>query len=208
MTHISPTAVTAQIASSILYLRSFTDEKFTSRPLGDNAFWPFSVRTDEERLVELLRSAGPVVAVGQPGEKLPELGAARTYLPEHAWQTVVANWIASARLVVIRIGASEGVWWEIRMSISRIDPRSVILLVPDSEDAYSAFCQRFEEEFLGSAALPTAIRVSRGGFGLQLDGFIYFDGNWNGHYVRMGRSTRQMRKALARALARLDQLDL
>jgi hypothetical protein len=36
--------------------------------------------TQEEQLVEALKPAGPVVAVGRPGERLPPVGARRIYL--------------------------------------------------------------------------------------------------------------------------------
>jgi len=43
--------------------------------------------TEEEQLAEALRDVGPFVAVGKPGEKLPQLGAARMYLQDSEWSS-------------------------------------------------------------------------------------------------------------------------
>lgn len=54
------------VSSSVLYLRSFGDEAFTSLALDDNLSWPFSIKTHEERLVKSLSIVGQVVTVGRP----------------------------------------------------------------------------------------------------------------------------------------------
>jgi hypothetical protein len=196
--------ITANISSSVLYLRSFADEVVTSLALGgDNPFWPFRVETDEERLVRLLHIAGEVVAVGEPGEDLPELGAKRVYLADHEWQSVVTSWIESARLVVIRIGASDGVWWETKTGIARTNPKRLMLLVPDVQPTYSSFRQHFESEFAGFSSLPEIDQLANEASGLNLAGFIHFNENGVGHFDRVPRSTRGMRKAFAPFLAKL-----
>ncbi|MDO9311893.1 MAG: hypothetical protein Q7T85_09375 [Nitrosomonas sp.] len=57
----------------VLYLRSFTDDPITAaRGIIQRGAWFFpTVKTEEEQLVQILSSIGPVVAVGKPGEALP-----------------------------------------------------------------------------------------------------------------------------------------
>ncbi|MGH3806301.1 MAG: hypothetical protein ACRDRU_06635 [Pseudonocardiaceae bacterium] len=185
------------VSSSVLYLRSFGDEAFTSLALDDNLSWPFSIKTHEERLVKSLSIVGQVVTVGRPKENLPELGAKRVYLLDHEWRSVVTEWITSARLVVLRIGASDGVWWETQTSITRASPERLLLLVPHSKRGYSTFRKRFNSEFSGFSSLPE-IREEIDSHLYDLAGFIYFDQNRVGHFERLPESIRGMRKAFIR----------
>jgi hypothetical protein len=59
----------------VVYLRSFKADEVTRR---GTIFGDF--QTEEEVLAEVLSEFGPVVAIGKPGEELPELGAARLYV--------------------------------------------------------------------------------------------------------------------------------
>ena len=56
-----------------------------------------SVRTPEQELADILEHVGPVVAVGKPGEPLPELGAARLYVSHDEWQGKVHDVDAEGR---------------------------------------------------------------------------------------------------------------
>jgi len=84
----------------VVYLRSFSDDRPAARLNGG--------RTEEEHLAAVLEPVGPFVAVGRPGEPLPELGARRMYLKDAEWKDVVERLIRSAKLVVIRTGNGPG----------------------------------------------------------------------------------------------------
>ncbi len=66
-------------AQTVLYLRSFADDAIaaTTPDLKTNFFTIPAFATQEEQTVAVLALAGAVVGVGRPGERLPELGAAR-----------------------------------------------------------------------------------------------------------------------------------
>ena len=70
-------------------------------------------------MAEILAHVGPVVAIGKPGEPLPELGAARLYVADDQWQAKVIELMGKAALVVIRLGASPGLLWEIEQSLAQ-----------------------------------------------------------------------------------------
>lgn len=48
-------------------------------------------------MVWQFRSLGRVIAVGQPGEHLPQIGAERGYLPLDDWKDTVSNLIQGTR---------------------------------------------------------------------------------------------------------------
>ena len=117
----------------VLYLRSFKDDSQAlledhGMPLFAKIVGAFSWRSPEQELALLLGRVGPVVAIGKPGEPLPELGAARMYVAHDEWQQRVSELMGRAALVVLRVGASPGVVWEIEQALARI-PRQRLVLV-------------------------------------------------------------------------------
>jgi hypothetical protein len=106
----------ADLSGPVLYLRSFQEDLAASGPTSSGvAFGGLSVTTEEEQLVEALSGVGPVVTIGEPGEELPPLGAARLKFGPEEWQREVEALLRKASLVVIRPGSfSPGVQWEIQ----------------------------------------------------------------------------------------------
>ena len=99
-----------------LFLRSFSDdsEKVSSTLL----LWKIltlgivgRVRV-EEALAQDLEPLGAFVGIGQPGERLPKLGAARIYAADDEWQDLVRNLMERAGVVLMMAGASHWVAWE------------------------------------------------------------------------------------------------
>ena len=64
--------------------------------------------TYEERLARTLRKIGPFVAVGDPTERLPLLGAARMYAADEDWQEKVDELTARASVVLLHAGEWDG----------------------------------------------------------------------------------------------------
>jgi len=89
----------------------------------------------EDFLVHAFRKVGPLVAVGEPGEKLPETGAMRVYFPrsdEIGWRECVQNLIAKSQIVLLQVGASEGLSWEVEevTQALRSSPSKLVLCIP------------------------------------------------------------------------------
>lgn len=103
-----------------MYLRSFAID-MSANP--DRR----SLKTQEEDLALALRHIGPVVAVGEPGEKLPLLGATRIYMKHDNWQQNIESLMSMSRLVVIHAGLSDGLIWEIGTAV-RVTPPSRIII--------------------------------------------------------------------------------
>jgi hypothetical protein len=116
----------------VLYLRSFDTDpsilKQTFLPLLTPGLLS-GLASEEEQLAEVVRPFGRLVAIGRPNERLPAPGAARIYVDDSAWQALVTEQMTLARLVIIRIGASGGLLWELHQARAVVDPRRLLLVV-------------------------------------------------------------------------------
>ncbi|MFD5826362.1 hypothetical protein [Lentzea sp. NPDC060358] len=121
----------------VLYLRGFDDDRgaaVVDDLLGALPSGLLTIHSREEQLVSALGAFGPVVAVGQPGERLPHLGAARFYLPGDDWQDGVLALMGMSQLIVLRLGEGEGLWWEVEQARATQPPGKLVLLVPGQHD--------------------------------------------------------------------------
>jgi hypothetical protein len=172
----------------VLYLRSFEiDEQMlvTGRGLLAKAAALLSYAASvspEQELAFVLDRVGPVVAIGKPGERLPELGAARRYVSDDRWRGVVQGFMREAALVVIRAGDTGSLWWEIEQALSICPRHRVIIVVLGRAGSLPAFERRFAE-VVGAAARRLDQRASRGGllmrfvapYSQSAGRIIYFD---------------------------------
>jgi TM2 domain-containing membrane protein YozV len=135
--HEAPSAEEAMardLRSPVLYLRSFKDD---GAAVIDDGGWPIvgqlmgllAVQTPEQELAEILSRLGPVIAVGRPGEPLPELGAARLYVSHDHWQEAVIALMRRASLVVVRVGTSAGVSWETDTALSILPRHRIVFAI-------------------------------------------------------------------------------
>ena len=123
--------------SPILLLRAFRmDNILIDRP-KKLFFTRLRLRRDlivpitfEEALTEVLQTAGPVIAIGRPGESLPPLGASRTYVSDNEWQIKVHDLAASSSYLVIIMDKTDGVQWEIEHIVPLFSKRKVLIVFP------------------------------------------------------------------------------
>jgi TM2 domain len=120
----------------VLYLRSFQDDRVTmvtsafSRLGAMDYFLGPHRRRFEEVVAAQLHMYGPVVAVSQPGRSGQPIGAAREDLGGETWQHDIEEWLRASRLIVVAVGRTAGVRWELEQ-IQRLDLTSrLILLFP------------------------------------------------------------------------------
>jgi hypothetical protein len=100
----------------VVLLRSFGDDMLAVGPRAKwtrLADWHRRGMTFERVLTRELTPFGPVIAIGKPGESLAPLGAARDYVGGGVWQDEVAQRMTEARLIVVVVGESEGLAWEL-----------------------------------------------------------------------------------------------
>ncbi len=154
----------------VLYLRSFQDDgrmliTDEGGAVAQKLFGALTPTSAEEELAGTLERAGPVVAIGKPGEPLPELGAARLYVGHDVWQAEVNALMRHAALVVVRVGSSPGVLWEINQALEHL-PRERLVLVLLGSAALAPQIHERLAAVLGTAliaALPAPPRPWWGG---------------------------------------------
>lgn len=117
--------------SPVLLLRSFGDD---SLPLEKryHFFWfLFTARntlTLEAFVVDHLWRLGPVLAIGDPAERLSPLGAAREYIADERWRARIREYLQESAFVVCVLGATPGVVWEYQQldTLAYDDPLLVV----------------------------------------------------------------------------------
>jgi hypothetical protein len=122
----------------VIYLRSFCNDITTGFVLNHLNFVE-TTKSEEEQLAKVLNDIGPFIAIGKPGEVLPTLGAARWYVEDKNWKDNIINKLQIAKLVVIRIGATKGLIWEIQETIKQVKYSNILLLVPNDRFQYEDF---------------------------------------------------------------------
>jgi hypothetical protein len=146
-----------QARRPILYLRSFDIDQDAGRPAVADLFGHLiQAPTPEQTLARVLSRAGPVLAIGRPGEQLPRLGAARFYVTDDLWKQKVADIAKAAQLVVWTSGVSDGLRWEISYLLKAVPLRKLVLWAhphliegagPRREEEWKLFCSSVGQAF-------------------------------------------------------------
>jgi TM2 domain-containing membrane protein YozV len=195
----------------VLYLRSFQDD--VRSPVG-GAFgvwlkvmsWFFPVSFEQE-LAAIMNRLGPFVAVGRPGERLPELGANRYYFSDDEWRSRVSELVQRARLTVILCGSTGNLWWEIDHVLASVSPRQVVLLVPERGKRHRETETRLEERLGIPSGLLTDEADRRSMFvklvfgrSRTLGKVVFFGDDWTPRVqpIRWWREIRESLRALTR----------
>ncbi len=135
----------------VLYLRSFNDEiedrsmikylKSISNPaVKDLARTVPSIGfREQDALGYVFRKVGPYVALGKPGEKLPELGSSKIYVANESWQDTILDFFKRSKLIIFRAGKTEGLKWELKELVRTVNPLQIIMLMPVKDEDYLSF---------------------------------------------------------------------
>jgi len=104
----------------VVFLRTFDQDNERLRVRGGDPIVRFPAgvaraRTLDEILLEHATPYGPVIAIGDPRDPTPPLGAARIFVPGQGtgWQDVVKGLVSAAKAVVMCPNDTEGVKWEL-----------------------------------------------------------------------------------------------
>lgn len=183
----------------IVYLRPFTEDGVEwnisiNRSHRRFSFFKTWLPTYESRITHELKKIGPVIAVGDPLDERPQLGAARMYIDSEYWQSEVIELLSDAALVVLHAGESDGLVWEIEQVIKRISPEKIIFCLPLDKKCEGVDVERWQ------AFRKRTMNIFEKGLPEDIcDGeFLYFDKNWTpevlipyrGHQAPAGMSLR------------------
>jgi hypothetical protein len=125
----------------IVFLRSFQDDRMKIRVRGDSRGIVDRLALQhrygyEYLLVASARHFGPVVAIGQPGERIPPVGAFRRYYENDEWQGAVQQMLRSAKLIVLSVGDTPSVGWEVsRVRHLGLLDRTLFVIPPVGREA-------------------------------------------------------------------------
>ncbi len=159
----------------VIYLRSFDHEEDASqirralvhvfsRSLPGLNGWQ---QREQEEFAEFISQVGPYIAVGRPGEILPESGAARLYLNEENWKSDVSSLLRKSQMVVLRASTSNGLSWEISHLFDHYPAERVLVILPNTKQKYLKFAAWANTVF--PHPFPEKLSTSR---------LLYFDSNW------------------------------
>jgi hypothetical protein len=115
-------ALATDLRAPILFLRSFQEDQNRIKsgswlaswfPWTEDAYHRKVGQTFEEWLSPVLKTLGPFIAVGDPKDYLPSLGAARVYSDDANWRKIVTDFVARANLILLVEGLTPGLEWEL-----------------------------------------------------------------------------------------------
>lgn len=112
----------------VVLLRSFSDDDLIDSIF--TATYRVVPGRYEDRLIKALAPLGSAVALGKPGEKDPQLGAARLYVKDEYWQSAITYLMERANVVLSVVGRAPGLWWEIEFAIQQISLERLLLFFP------------------------------------------------------------------------------
>ena len=135
--------------------------------------------TWEQVLKAATRPVGKLIAIGEPGERMPTLGLKNEYVDDDGWQARVAKLVGSSQLVVIRAGASQGVMWEVETVALHVRPEALLIYVGQrsrkgadgGRKARDEFYREFRES--ASSSFPKGLPAQVG-----KRKFICFEADW------------------------------
>jgi hypothetical protein len=123
----------------VVFLRAFDQDAAKLRSRSFDPFVRFpagcgAARTVDELLLEGASVYGPVIAIGDPRDPTPPLGAARIFVPgnDNEWQHVVHSLLTASSAVVMCPSTSAGVQWELDLISDAVGRLNVILLANPS----------------------------------------------------------------------------
>ena len=89
-------------------------------------------------LPALVLLTGPFVAIGKPGERLPQIGAHRLYVGDADWQQVVTSYITRAEPIILIAGKTTWVQWELSNIAALGRLNRLLIVFPRSTNAERA----------------------------------------------------------------------
>lgn len=101
-----------------LYLRSFDSDS----------------NAEEKSICSVFRNLFPIYAVGDPNKILQPNGAERIYLTDDSWKATVLDLSLRSKIILLRIGQTDGTLWEISNIISANLFEKVVFLVYNQPD--------------------------------------------------------------------------
>jgi hypothetical protein len=170
----------------VLFLRPFVADTIplVSSPiglLGRIMSVPVLSRSLDAVVLDEGSDRGPVVAVGDPREPPPVYGASRGYFQHQSWQNAVARLAAEAQAIVLVMGWSEGVAWEMNhVATAGYLNKTLFVMPPDATDDDCSMALAFFER-IGVEGIDSSLFRARDGAPRLIAAWV--DENWRCHQL-------------------------
>lgn len=198
----SPQFEKSATRDTVLYLRSFSDDrKSLYSPVTDgdlrSLLWP---RISFEEFVSYCAGAacGNLITIGRPGERLPRAGAWRSYFEDDAWQKAVRTTMLRCGTILLTVGSTEALGWEIRHIKKWGMLNKCVFLVPPlpkeqfrrrlelALDTLEVGEDKRSREILDSAPFVTGFRILSGG---SIQWLLCSGRDWGAYFFSISRAT-------------------
>jgi len=118
----------------VVYLRPFGEDRELTYDVISAGETSTPITAKAEDFLLELNAIGPLVSIAEPNRRarlgLHPLGVHRDFVGEGDWQARVQSLLDRAGLVVLAMGDSAGIEWEIAQVRARIAPQSLLLYLP------------------------------------------------------------------------------
>ncbi len=126
--------LTADRRPPVVYLRPFEEDSPRTTDVISTGESSVTLVDESDDHLQLLHEIGPLVAIARPGRLarwgLHPLGPYRHEPDSGRWQEDVAELLSRARLVVLVVGTTPGIEWEIQACRASVRPESLLLYLP------------------------------------------------------------------------------
>ncbi len=156
-----------------LYLRSFNSDQMTSKEIS-SILKPG--QTEESMLVDIFNEIAPVYAIGCPNEKYLPKGADRIYVSDDQWKDKVRELAQDAEVILLRLGETDGFWWEVEHCFQNIALQKLVFIIPATHNVDIISMLYAKLMALGVIDKPVNTDISRKSK-THISGFLYFDEN-------------------------------
>jgi hypothetical protein len=179
----------------VVFLRAFADDRGFAGFQAENerAPWATSTRTEEEQLARAVAPFGRMVALGRPGDPLPEPGAARHFSSDEHWRAQVRAGLEKANLVLLAAGPGKSLQWEVSQVVACDDPTRLVLIVSRSAEQYETFRTSMGElfpkglpDYPPDPSWPRISDLHEVSQSAYTRAAIWFDADWTPHLEFLG----------------------
>jgi hypothetical protein len=167
----------------VLFLRSFSDDQgFAHQQLGKrNQPYLATTRTEEEQLAYAVRPFGRMVALGRPGDPLPQAGAARHYASDGGWRDQVHSGLDRSELVLLACGGGRSLRWEVEQVIAHGRPDRLVLVLTRDVKKYQKFRDSLGELFPKGLPDYRPVKLPEGVTDVYTRAAVWFEEDWTPH---------------------------
>jgi hypothetical protein len=118
----------------VLFLRGFATEQAFHDDTG--FFLGLVAESEEEEVSRYFEGAelGEVVGLAKPGQRFQELGATRLEIGTENWRAAVANLMRRANAIVMRLGSTDALVWELEEIVRAGKLSRTLFILPAAMD--------------------------------------------------------------------------